>query len=343
MKTLSVFCYVKNEQASLNKSLESIRSIADQLVVVDTGSTDETLDIAYTWADKVIVWPWQDNFATASNFAASLCHGEYLTKWDADWVLREGDATKVMDLKKRNFDHKMMAQFAWISEFYEDMSPVIINRKGFAYQRDSFIWKGRVHDYLTPTDPHLQPYFEWHYDILNQTPDTTISRYNQFYPDIWVYHYKDKVGKPQRYSQTNLLIEQELTEVSGKDYVRLVYFAVSGCVFAKDYAAAERYLIDLETEYGLPVWAQEFYALVLFYLEKFDDLRIYLNTLPSKTPQLALIEADLEALFDPPKALSIYQHFEHKYRFKNTDVNINYKRMIDHPKKMIEVLSKLEN
>ncbi len=87
MPTLSVMMIVKNEAHCLSECLESVRTIADELVVADTGSTDETPQIAQNFGAQVFSIPWQNDFAQARNQAMSLATGDWLLQMDADEIL----------------------------------------------------------------------------------------------------------------------------------------------------------------------------------------------------------------------------------------------------------------
>jgi SAM-dependent methyltransferase len=87
---LSVVLIVKNEEELLPACLESLKGIWDELVIVDTGSTDKTVEIARSFGARIGHFPWQDDFAAARNYAESLCFGEYLYWQDGDEILLEG-------------------------------------------------------------------------------------------------------------------------------------------------------------------------------------------------------------------------------------------------------------
>ena len=69
--TISLCMIVRNEEESLERCLESARNVADEIIIVDTGSTDGTIDIAKRYTQKVYEFPWIDDFAAARNFAFS--------------------------------------------------------------------------------------------------------------------------------------------------------------------------------------------------------------------------------------------------------------------------------
>ena len=63
MCTISLCMIVKNEESVLARCLDSVRGIADEIILVDTGSTDATKDIARRYTDKVFDFVWVDDFA----------------------------------------------------------------------------------------------------------------------------------------------------------------------------------------------------------------------------------------------------------------------------------------
>ena len=87
MITISVCMIVKNEEAQLRACLDSIKPIADEIVIVDTGSTDCTKAIAAEYTDLIYDFPWIDDFAAARNFAFSKATKDYIYTADADEVV----------------------------------------------------------------------------------------------------------------------------------------------------------------------------------------------------------------------------------------------------------------
>lgn len=81
---LSVCYMVKNEAANLPISLESIKSAADEIIVVDTGSTDNTKEIAAKHGAVIYEFPWQDDFSAPRNYAIEQAQGDWILFLDAD-------------------------------------------------------------------------------------------------------------------------------------------------------------------------------------------------------------------------------------------------------------------
>ena len=87
MITLSLCMIVKNEEDVLGRCLSCMDGIADEIVIVDTGSTDRTREIALQFTSKVYDFPWRDDFAAARNFAFSKATMDYTLWLDADLSL----------------------------------------------------------------------------------------------------------------------------------------------------------------------------------------------------------------------------------------------------------------
>ena len=89
MITISVCMIVKNEEEQLRACLESLRPIADEIIIADTGSTDRTKEIAAEFTDKIYDFPWIDDFSAARNFVFSKASMDYIYTADADEVIDE--------------------------------------------------------------------------------------------------------------------------------------------------------------------------------------------------------------------------------------------------------------
>ena len=78
----------RDEEAHLPACLRSIVDVVDEIVLVDTGSTDATVSIARSFGARVHEHPWQGDFAAARNAALDLARGEWILYIDADERLR---------------------------------------------------------------------------------------------------------------------------------------------------------------------------------------------------------------------------------------------------------------
>ena len=81
---ISACCMVKNEEKNLPRSLDSLKSQVDEIIIVDTGSTDRTIEIAENYGAKIIETTWQDDFSAPRNMAIDAASGDWIIFLDAD-------------------------------------------------------------------------------------------------------------------------------------------------------------------------------------------------------------------------------------------------------------------
>lgn len=88
---LSVAMIVKNEEKNLDRTLKALNKVREnidcELIIVDTGSSDSTMDIARRYTDKLYEHEWTGNFAEMRNISISYCTGDWILVLDADEVL----------------------------------------------------------------------------------------------------------------------------------------------------------------------------------------------------------------------------------------------------------------
>jgi tetratricopeptide (TPR) repeat protein len=92
---LSACMIAKDEEDNLPRALESLRGLADEIVLVDTGSTDRTREIALSFGANVIEHPWREDFAAAKNVALENARGRWILVLDADECVEPDSKEKV--------------------------------------------------------------------------------------------------------------------------------------------------------------------------------------------------------------------------------------------------------
>lgn len=101
-RTLSLCMIVKNEEKHLVKCLKSVRDVADEIVVVDTGSADKTVDIAKVFGARVYHFPWTGDFSAARNHSLQQATGTWILILDADEVISERDVDHLKELIRKS-------------------------------------------------------------------------------------------------------------------------------------------------------------------------------------------------------------------------------------------------
>ncbi len=95
---LSVCMIARNEADILGMCLESLKGLADEVVVVDTGSTDDTVQIAAAYGARVVESVWRDDFSLARNESLQLASGEWILVLDADEILSAADHDAIREV-----------------------------------------------------------------------------------------------------------------------------------------------------------------------------------------------------------------------------------------------------
>jgi glycosyltransferase involved in cell wall biosynthesis len=139
---LSVSMIVKNEESCLAAALQSIQGV-DELIVVDTGSTDKTKEIAASFGAVLHDFPWIDDFAAARNESLKHCTGDWILILDADEILEPGGLEKVRAAIESAPPDTLAIGVKVNSKKTYFMSPRIFKRCPEVY------WKGEAHNYLS--------------------------------------------------------------------------------------------------------------------------------------------------------------------------------------------------
>jgi glycosyltransferase involved in cell wall biosynthesis len=147
--SISLCMIVKNEERVIERCLSSVKPIVDEIVIVDTGSTDRTKEIAKTFTDHLFDYKWVDDFSDARNFAFSKATKDYILWLDADDIITEENIEKFLLLKQNlSFDVDAVAM-AYHLTFDNEGKPNFSSRRNRLVKREKqFKWYGFVHEYL---------------------------------------------------------------------------------------------------------------------------------------------------------------------------------------------------
>ena len=215
---------VKNEEKNIKRALSWGKGVVSEQIVVDTGSTDQTVEIAEKMGAMVYHFDWVDDFSAAKNFAISKARYEWIALLDADEYFSDEDAKKLLPLLKR-IQNKPYDGVAtnWVHledngaiKMIDAQVRIFRNRPGLRYHR-------RIHEYLAWED------------------DTGIA-YWQETEGLSIFHtgYGAEAEKKKRGGNRNLkLIQRELTD-HPDDFEMLAYLG-------NEYVALNEYDLAEET------------------------------------------------------------------------------------------------
>ena len=146
---LSVCMIVKNESANMADALASFSPFADEIVVVDTGSTDDTKQIAARFTSKIYDFEWIDDFAAARNFAISKAVNSYQLWVDADDRITQENQGHIESLKS-HFDGKKAFYFI-LENHQSDASPSCCQQLRCTPISGQVLFEGRIHEQIFPS------------------------------------------------------------------------------------------------------------------------------------------------------------------------------------------------
>lgn len=222
MPTISLCMIVKNEEMNLARCLDSVADLVEEIIIVDTGSKDRTVEIASHYTTKVYSYPWKDDFSDARNYSFSKAAMDYCMWMDADDILEEEEKDKFLKLKQSLTPDIDMVMMKYHTAFDEAGKP------SFSYFRERWIrncglyrWIGAVHEVIPPKGRIL-------------------------YSDLGICHKKTGPGSPDR----NLKIYQKLLAEGKQLEPRQQYYYGRELYYHEEYKEAvcvfEQFLLSEE-------------------------------------------------------------------------------------------------
>jgi glycosyltransferase involved in cell wall biosynthesis len=140
---------VKDEEITLERCLNCAKDFVDEIIIVDTGSTDRTKEIAKKFTDKIYDFEWIQDFAAARNFSFSKATKEYIFYLDADDIILKEDQEKLKKLKYTLDKSVDSVTMLYNMNLDKDGIPALSYRRNRLVKRkNNFKWYGRVHNYL---------------------------------------------------------------------------------------------------------------------------------------------------------------------------------------------------
>ncbi|ANS76816.1 glycosyl transferase [Paenibacillus yonginensis] len=217
---------VKDEAKVLSRCLDSVRDLVDEIIIVDTGSSDRTKEIAAGYTDRVLDWEWTDDFAAARNYSFEQATRDYIMWLDADDVLYEKDRAKFAELKQSLSWEPDAIIFNYDLAFDPNGNAIASSRRYRLVKRSQgYRWFNPVHEYLNVKG--------------GKVLDT----------DIAVSHHREG-----DHSARNMAIFQKWIEKSGKLEGRTLFFYANELLDQKRYPEAAA---CYETYFGEPIGYRE--------------------------------------------------------------------------------------
>jgi glycosyltransferase involved in cell wall biosynthesis len=155
--TLSLCMIVKDEEEMLEQCLASAADHVDEIVIVDTGSTDRTIEIAESFGAKVLHHEWTGDFSEARNVSFDAASGDWLMYLDADEVLVDGDGARLRELTGQVWREAMFLIEINHTGDVEDGMAVTHEALRVFRNRPEYRFEGRIHEQIAYALPSYLP------------------------------------------------------------------------------------------------------------------------------------------------------------------------------------------
>ncbi|MEK4514793.1 glycosyltransferase [Paenibacillus sp. FSL H8-0122] len=240
-KKLSLCMIVHNEERWLDNCLRSIREAVDEIIIVDTGSTDRTRKIAEDFGAAVYDYPWQDNFSEARNYSLEQATGDWVLWLDADEEVRSGDAMNVRQVLQTDAETILLAGIHLFS-YYGENPPDRQRAHGMnqvrMFRRESgFRFRGSVHEQLHLPGRDIGqsmiiqlPVTVYHYGYLDETVSQRDKdkrnmlilqqEKNQGSPDPWIdYHMASVLYRREAFDEAYHYVNSSISQFVQQGYL----------------------------------------------------------------------------------------------------------------------------
>ncbi|MEF3307138.1 glycosyltransferase [Paenibacillus sp. GYB003] len=208
MISISLCMIVKNEEETLERCLESVGDLVDEIIIVDTGSTDRTVEIASRYTPHVFHFEWVDDFSQVRNFSFSKATKDYIFWLDADDTLLPDDQLKMQRLKQ-TLDPVLDAVSMDYHIAFDQYGNVITSSRRFRLVKRSkhYQWRGAVHEMLAVTGNALDSDIVVTHRKERQVTDRNLNIYEKllrqgkpFTPQDQ-FHYARELHQRKRYEE----------------------------------------------------------------------------------------------------------------------------------------------
>jgi tetratricopeptide (TPR) repeat protein len=155
--TLSLCMIVKDEEAMIGRCLDAARQAVDEIIVVDTGSSDRTVEIAQELGARVLHHEWDGDFSTARNVSFEAATGDWVMYLDADEILVDEDADRLRALTGRTWREAFYLVETNYTGELGDGTAVTHDALRVFRNRPDYRFEGRIHEQIAQHLPGYLP------------------------------------------------------------------------------------------------------------------------------------------------------------------------------------------
>ncbi len=297
---LSIGMIIKNEEQYLDQCLHALlpilKELDSELIIVDTGSSDHSVEIAKRYTDKIYHFDWINDFSAARNYSISKCSGEWFMYLDGDEVL--DDASEIIEFFKSG-EYKNYIAAAHTKREYADkeLKGWIISSCVRLYKNDHIKFISRIHEYVPVNGPTkmLANTFYHHYGYIGtrgEKADRNLLYIKEALKDnpydlhslsyYYVYLDKDKNYDEEIQRFEDLSKHLDIYKDNSTALSKIVEYAYQAYLYKKDYSTCDEIIKMVNSKPGsAPVLCRLFYftfmsstdeRIVSLYFEMFEKI-----------------------------------------------------------------------
>ena len=258
---ISVCIITKNEEENIKKCLTCLKPYPFELIVVDTGSTDGTREVAEELADRVYDFTWINDFSAARNFAASKARNEWILVIDSDEFLETVDLDELY-VTTESYPSSIGNIILKNQLCPDDATQFYRSRLDRLYNKYYYKFKGTIHEQLTPTGNH---------------------KHSFFYTSLTVYHTGYALTEEENRNKATRNLNLLLSDLEQNGATAYTCFQIGQSYKAlKDYTNALEYYdmglsFDIDTNLGYVQTMVESYGYCLLELKQIEQALLLQN------------------------------------------------------------------
>ncbi len=240
MITISACLIVKNEEKILARCLDCLVGVADEIVIIDTGSTDNTKEIAARYTDKVYDFAWIDDFAAARNYSFSKATMDYIYVADADEVIDDENQLKIRNLKQAILPEIDIVQMKYANQLqYNTTYNYDMEYRPKLYKRlRNFTWVDPIHESVAlepiiydsditilhlPDSNHASRDFSTFQKAINRGEKLSKKLNAMYARELFI------AGKPEDFIDAEAYFEQLAEEILSYDELKIIQCVLTKC------------------------------------------------------------------------------------------------------------------
>ena len=186
---ISCCLIVKDEENYIRSALNSVKGLADEIIVVDTGSKDKTKEIAKEFTDKIFDFKWNDNYSEARNFSLRKANQDWILVLDADEIIMREDHEKIKKLtKSKDYIGYALEQISYLNDSGVYGFTPIIEKNNYSKDFNGYISCNIIRLFRNMNEV----YFE---GAVHESVDNSIKKLGEVKKtDLKIHHYQFEKG-----------------------------------------------------------------------------------------------------------------------------------------------------